>query len=357
MPGRAGRRPRNALLWGACAFVALQAGLAFLVEQRWPMLRDPEYGWKWTRLRALLAERPGRPLVVVLGTSRADLGFRPDALPALQQDAAVVFNFAVTGAGPLGELLQLQRLLSAGVCPDWVIVEVLPPLLHQPPPVAEENRFSLDRLSWAELQLFRRYWPAEDPHRGAWWAAQLPPCFAHRYCLLSELIPAWLPGDVRCDCWHTVDRFGWLRSRFDRQTPAEHRRKVELARQGYLPYLQGFHISANADRALRELLDECRQHGIGAVFVTLPESSEFRSWYAAETLALIAAYLKTLEREYGVPWVDARSWAADGDFFDGHHLVPHGATMFTERLGREVLPGLLAKSVSGPGPRTLSAGP
>jgi hypothetical protein len=332
----------------------LQAGLALLVERGYPMLRDPEYGWKWARFRALSAEYPGRPLILVLGTSRADMGFRPDALPAAQRDAAVVFNFAVTGAGPLIELLTLQRLLRAEVCPDWLIVEVLPPLLHQPPSVAEENRYSVDRLSWADLELFRRYWPADDPRWRGWCTAQLLPCFAHRFCLLSELRPGWLPGDVRCDRWHSLDCFGWLRSPFDRAAPDQYRRNVELVHQGYIPFLQDFHVSANADRALRELLDMCRRRGIGVVLVTMPEGSEFRSWYAAESLAAITDYLNTLAQEYGTRWVDARSWVADDQFFDSHHLVPAGATTFTERFGREVLPGLVANSATGPGPRTLA---
>jgi hypothetical protein len=337
MPGPAGNRPRKGLLCGLACFVALQAGLAFLVEHRCPMLRDPEYGWKRERLRALLAESPGRPLVLVLGSSRAGVGFRPDALPVVSGDAPVVFNFAMTGAGPLLELLTLRRILGDGVHPDGLIVELLPPLLHQPPLAAEENRYSLDRLSWADLQLFRSYWPADDPRWRSWCAAQLVPCFSHRYCLLSELSPVLLPLDARSDCWHGLDRFGWLRSPFGHATAADSRRGTDRARREYALYLRDFHVSANPDRALRELLDLCRRDRIGVVLVIMPEGSEFRSWYAADTLATIAAYLNALERESGVHWVDARSWVADDDFFDSHHLVPHGAAVFTERFGREGL--------------------
>jgi hypothetical protein len=344
MPGLSGGRPRNALLWGLACFVAVQAAVAFLVERPYPMLRDPEYGWKWARLCALRSEHPGRPLVLVLGSSRADLGFRPEVLPVSAADGPVVFNFAVTGAGPLLELLTLQRLLRAGIHPDWLIVEVLPPLLHQPPEVAEENKYSLERLSWADLQLFRRYWPAHDPRWRAWCAAQLLPSFSHRFCLLSEVVPGWLPGDVRSDCWHLLDRFGWLRLLSEYAPPAQYRRNVEFARRGYEPYFRDFQISAKADRAVRELLDVCRRQGIGVVLVTMPEGSEFRSWYAADSLAAITTYLNGLGREYGSRWVDARAWVADDDFFDSHHLVSHGATVFTERFGREVLPDLF-----GPG--------
>jgi hypothetical protein len=35
--------------------------------------------------------------------------------------------------------------------------------------------------------------------------------------------------------------------------------------------------------------------------------------------------------------INGREWVADDDFSDSHHLLPHGAKVFTERLGREVL--------------------
>ena len=47
--------------------------------------------------------------------------------------------------------------------------------------------------------------------------------------------------------------------------------------------------------------------------------------------------------------VDAQRWLDDADFEDGHHLLPHGADVFTERLQKE-LPRLLARSASTPRP-------
>ena len=39
--------------------------------------------------------------------------------------------------------------------------------------------------------------------------------------------------------------------------------------------------------------------------------------------------------------IDAREWVPDVGFSDGHHLLPAGATTFTDRLGREALIPLL----------------
>jgi hypothetical protein len=86
------------------------------------LLRDPEYGTK----RARLAENRGRPLRLVLGSSRTNLGIHPVALPPLPavpaRDGAptepVVFNASLMAAGPVLQLLCLRRLLSNGIRPD-----------------------------------------------------------------------------------------------------------------------------------------------------------------------------------------------------------------------------------------------
>src|SRR5262249_7123958 len=168
-PSAALRRPRAALLWGVALFAGLQLALAGVMEKWRPEWRDPEYGCKLARLQARQAEAPGRPLVVVLGSSRAALGFRPDAVAAeAVGERPVVFNFAIAGAGPLTELLQLRRLLAAGVRPDWLVIEVMPPLLHQEWPWVEENLIHVERLAWADLRLLRRHWSRAGAQTLAW---------------------------------------------------------------------------------------------------------------------------------------------------------------------------------------------
>jgi hypothetical protein len=74
------------------------------------------------------------------------------------------------------------------------------------------------------------------------------------------------------------------------------------------------------------------------VLVLMPEGSEFRSWYPPSELPQIESFLGALQREYQVPLVDARTWIADDDFADSHHLLLPGAAQFTKRLGQEVFP-------------------
>src|SRR5262249_17947355 len=120
-------------------------------------------------------------------------------------------------------------------------------------------------------------------------------------------------------------------------SPSERRRLTDDARRRYFHSLQHFRIAADADRALRELLDLCRRRHIPVVLFLMPESSEFRGWYAAPTLRRLSDYLTALRRDFGAPLLDARLWLRDDDFSDGHHLLQHGAAVFTRRFIAEIL--------------------
>ena len=45
-----------------------------------PELRDPEFAYKLYNLRARMAEAPGRPLVLIMGSSLSDTGLSPVAM-------------------------------------------------------------------------------------------------------------------------------------------------------------------------------------------------------------------------------------------------------------------------------------
>src|SRR5437868_5070955 len=106
------RRAAAALAWGLAFVLVLQAGLGVVLDCWREELRDPEYGHKLARLRRRLAEHRGRPLLLALGSSRTDMGFRPECLAAAterDEDAPLAFNFGLSSAGPLRQLLCLQR--------------------------------------------------------------------------------------------------------------------------------------------------------------------------------------------------------------------------------------------------------
>jgi hypothetical protein len=354
-PGRAGlrlswTRAGWALGWGLLFFACLQLGLAVVMERWRPELRDLEYGAKRARFRARRRENPGRPLLLVLGSSRTNLGFRPDALPDLPAVAPprggparppLVFNCSLMGAGPVLELLSLRRLLDDGVRPDWVLLESWPPYFNQEGERAEWVRIPVTRLAWSDLGGLRRYHPRPDLLYESWCLARLAPWSSSRFQLLTRCARDWLPREPRRDdLWNNINPWGWLPYHGSME-PAAVRQRAAHVRETFQPILRDYHISAVSDRALREALTLCRQQGIRVALLFMPETSEFRSWYPPAVRAESDRYLRALSAEYGAPLIDAHDWVPDADFGDGYHLLPRGAAAFTRRCGQEELPRFL----------------
>src|SRR5262249_15783281 len=83
-------------------------------------LRDPEYGRRADHLRQRLAENPGRPLVVVLGSSRIGAGVSPAEWEAMRPGTAtdpLFFNMAEVGGGPFIPLLTLPPAYADRLSP------------------------------------------------------------------------------------------------------------------------------------------------------------------------------------------------------------------------------------------------
>ncbi|HLN29808.1 MAG TPA: hypothetical protein VK395_18825 [Gemmataceae bacterium] len=336
-------RARAGLIWGLLFFASFQLGMTLYMDYCRPELQDPEYGQKLALLRARLQKQEKRPLILVLGSSRSELGIRPEALPPLHVDGEtpLVFNFALTGSGPVMELLCLRKLLAAGIHPTQLIVEVLPPLLHQEGAWAEENWLNIDRLSIRDLLMLRRFWqhPGSSLLQGI--QSRLVPWFSNRYIIMSRFAPCWLTWETRQDDWGAIGSSGWLPYHHPVVDAKEYQHGLEFAHKQYAPGLNQFHVSEVPDRALQELLDLCRVEHIAATLLLMPEGRDFQSWYSPAVREEIDCYLAEVGVHYAVPIIDARSWMEDGAFFDSHHLLPSGATIFTQRLGREALQPLL----------------
>jgi hypothetical protein len=332
-----------ALAWGVLFFVAAQLALAVTVERCRPELRDLEYGTKRARLRARLAEEPGRPLCVFLGSSRVAWGFRPELLPDDLPGRPVVFNLALVGAGPVQQLLCLRRLLAEGVRPRWVVLECWPPYWDQDGEFAEAERVTVSGLGWQDLSVLGGYWPRPAELYGEWALARAVPCYSSRLILLHQYARGLLPPcPLREDGWQRMDRSGWLLRQGLGEEPQECRRRADHTYGQFAPALRDFVQSEESDRALRETLALCREEGIAAALLFMPETREFQGWYPPAVREQVDAYLARLSGEYGVALIDARDWVPDADFGDAYHLLPRGAAAFTERCGREALPRLLA---------------
>jgi hypothetical protein len=102
--------------------------------------------------------------------------------------------------------------------------------------------------------------------------------------------------------------------------------------------LRTFTLSEGPWRALGDLAALCRREGIAFAFVLTPESTAFRALYPETLVPELESQLRHLGGPGEIPLVNARAWMDDAGFWDGHHALPRGAEVFTDRLSGELLP-------------------
>ena len=335
---RAERRAKWTLL---SLVIVLLGGHAFLsAGMMWffPQMRDPEYGRKLLRLQARVAEHADRPLVVVLGSSRISMGLRPGSIGDDPQ-SPLVFNASLIGSGPLMELMCLRRLLADGVKPSAVVVEVWAPFLFQEGSFREEIRIDVNRVRRDDIPLLSKYYlkPDELANKSLW--AHIAPAFTHRFYFVSQVMPGWLPFNLRRDSsFSGMDQWGWLPGHGDDLT--QDRRDLSFSKtiEYYAAILAQWRCGPDADKALHELLTLLADEQIPTTLLIMPESSKLRAMYSEQSLRESDAYLNGLATQYHLPLIDTRTWADDARLPDGFHLTREGANEYTTRFHREVLP-------------------
>lgn len=341
-PRAARGRARAAVLWGAAAVVAAHAWLAVAVETTRPQWRDPEFFHRQQRAAKVARweakQGHARPLVVVLGSSRPEMGFSPEHLGlGTGPTDPLVFNCSQSGCRPVGLRLNLARVLAANPRPDFVLVEVLPALLADRQPT--EDWLPAHRLGRADVARLRPYLTNPDRVGRVWAAARLRSWHSLRLTLQPHWFgPGLVPAARRDDfLWSEMRFFGWSPFYPAEWPDAARTARTDAARGGYAPQLTtAFQIAPVPDRAYRDLLAECRDRGVRAALFLMPESPTFRSWYAAGVRERAADYLAELSREFAVPVFDGSEWEPDERAYsDAHHLLGPGAERFSARLGRE----------------------
>lgn len=328
-------RARHSVLAGIVFVVLGTVGLNVVVDTVKPQWRDPEYGHRLKELRAQVHAAPGRPLVVALGSSRVEMGLSPAHLGLGDgPDAPLVYNCSQAGCGPLQELMTLQRLLAAGVKPDYVLVEMLPPVMSLATP--PEELIPSDQLAYQDLDRLEPF--ANDPAtlRNRWLRTRVAPWHTYRLSLLCHWgLGSWLPWQVRKDfLWKQMQPGGWMPYLYT-DMPAQKRAEGQAkAKAEYVPYFVGYNFTPQTDRSFRQIIELCRDRGIPVAFYVMPESPLFRSWYPPHVPRVFADYSATL----GVPVFNASTWLDDELMFaDGHHLLRPGAEAFSRRFGAECL--------------------
>lgn len=335
------RRGRRAVLGGILLFFATQAGLNLAIRNDWIPIRDPIYFEKFEvfqKRTTFFAPRPpsAPPRVMALGSSRTQLAFNPRVVEGIcHRDGSPVdaFNFGCPAAGPMTCALYLRRMLEAGAKPDYVLVEIHPGFLTPLDPPYESRWLHGYRINPEELEMLHGFgWNAPTPsHHG--WKGWMASSRAFRYALLNRYAPAMLPCPYGLTIGAKVAPDGYVRGMEVKATDKP--RALERTHAEYAPTFPDYRTGGPGVEALRDILTRCRDNGIRAAVVLMPESSEYRSWYGPDGLQRVSELAATLSREFGVPAVDAREWVPDNGFADGHHLTARGAWIYTQRLTTE----------------------
>lgn len=335
-PGRDRRSAaRASLVWAIVAFAVGSVALVGLADRFAPEVYDPQYGARLTRLRTARAERPERPLLVVLGSSRTCQLFRPEHMPPLETpdgQSVLPFNFSRPGGGPIYCRLAYSRLRREGLTPDFAVIELMPAFFVKGyeqmfPPAATAD----------ELPDLAAY---TSPDRAAKFYARYRsvPWRANRAGLVRRYAPVWsIPFAFEDpDELDALGGDGRLFVCVSDETRAA-RAVANTAR-----LTAGYRIDPGADRAMRDLLRDCRDTGTRVVLIRTPESTAYQTAYGPGAAAVVDNYAAELAREFGVRVIDARGWLPDAQFFDGDHPLLAGQGAFTGRLHREVLVPLVA---------------
>lgn len=343
-PPRARGSRRRRAAWslgiGVVLAVALQAGLGLAAELSL-FLRDPMYADKEVRLRRQFAAHPGAPSVVMVGTSRTGYAFHSTIVRerlTTELGGGMAFNFGVPATGPVTHLTYVRRLFDAGLTPELLLVEVLPPSLADLPDGPLEARFVYgDRLRSGEVEPAVGYgFPAEKT-RAAWARSVVVPWHALRFPLLGRVSPSALPWHLRHDASRTEDPAGWTTPMVPEVTPELAAAGFKRAASEYRDILADLRPTGGAARALAELLALCRERKVAVRLVLMPESADFRALYPPATTERLYTLLRKLEADHAAPLIDARDWLPTAAFTDGHHMLRPGAEAFSERLARDAI--------------------
>jgi hypothetical protein len=293
-------------------------------------------------LRDRMAERPGRPTAMFLGSSRVAHGF--DAKRATGNNDAVVFNFGVPGSGPFFQTVMMDRLAADGVRTDVLFLEVLHSF-YNAAGVRSLDGSLLDgaRLSYGEAVGLFDYSPKSQKGPLRRWAlARALPVYRHQAELREQIgLDLFQPGEAPRPTFAPIDPFGYREREID---PKKRAMLTELAHKQYDPFYTAFRFDPAAWNRLVGTIDRARAAGTDVVVVLMPEGSEFRLLYTAEVRAGVDDLVRRLRTEVGVTVIDARQWLPDAAFYDQHHLLPDGADQFADRFRTDVLEPALRRA-------------
>ncbi|MFO0935657.1 MAG: hypothetical protein U0798_03965 [Gemmataceae bacterium] len=336
------RRSRviRSLIAAVIVLAALTLALQRSIDRSF-LFHDPIFAKKVEKLQAVVRENPDRPLILVAGSSRVEVGLNANLvesrLAETGQPVPHIFNFGFAGAGQVTHSIYLERLVELGIVPDVIIFESISVLIkdvdHYAPELAlisreqlfEKERKSLQKKYGGVTKRWEKRW--ENP-----WRTASP-------FMLYQVAPSFLSMKLAWNWDRNYDSRGWFpfaKTEID----AEIREKMsKQAESDYRIHLETFNPSGQSADCFRDYIDRCRELGIRVQIVLMPVSSEFRSWYGPGVNERYMAFLQP----FNVPIADARTWVPDEGFADGHHLYLRGVTDFSTRFTDDVIAPLAAE--------------
>jgi hypothetical protein len=328
---------------GAFAFAALTAALGVAVETVKPEWRDPEFGYRFNRIKRWRAEAPDRPLVVLIGSSRTQMAVNPVAMGFPDAPGSpLVYNLGYRAAPPVGAYLHLSRLLDAGIKPRAVLVQLAPAELG----TTGEGQLRVmdDRLELADLGRLAPYVKNPWVFRKHWAAARLNPWTTHHTPILGDLLPSWCtPGQtgvLRPEA-SMMNAHGYVPCLI--QYPEADRPRILADIRHKHDGINHLPLRPTARRVFRDLVERCHSEGIAVAFFWAPESPEFRSWYRPEAAKNAAGTEEFIRQKLGCEVFPGPVHLAEGDFADGYHLLRPGAEKYSRWLAEQHLKPWLTK--------------
>jgi hypothetical protein len=322
------------------AWLIAMAAFNFLLHEVRPDWNNPRLAAQHKQLRREIRNAGDARTVVILGSSRSQMGLSPAAMTGPNgASGAVVVNFSTAGAGTYRHLLVLHRLLESGLRPDAVLIEILPIHLgvesRDAPEV--ELRHGPAEFSRSDFFTYGPYWLRPIESAGTWTEARLFIASAQRIQILARTAPSLLTAEqVQKYRTDPPEHGGWIRFDKPDMSDEERTRRFAQAEREYRNALSRFAVNPDIARVYRDLSARCRAENIALAFFFMPESPRFRQWTSPETKQTIAAFVHNLAKDTGAAVFDTTDWMnRETDFSDGHHLLEHGARPFSERFGRE----------------------
>ncbi len=347
------RQSRNLLLWMGGLFVGVQLFTGLVFDHVFCRAR---FNTLFRQLD-LLAEVPGDPAIVCLGSSRTGTTLIDvdvaKTLHELGADPQVdVFNMWVRAGDLRSSAYTLEQVLRQGRHPRLVTIEVIPEYFQTDYEWREENVLRV--LDWRDV--FGDYGSLQRQGiLGKVVEGRVLPLHVYRNDLSLAFLGLWQKTKRR---WAHGAALATLEARRRESTRVfgeiqskpptskeEHEREWAAKKSRELA---DYKIDPDSVALLEHLLKRCEAEGIKALVWTPPFCSIRRDCYPAEVNAAFHAEIERLQERYGFDYYDARACLRDDQMRDTHHASLEGAECFSRHFCQAALAPAWSRLTAGP---------